>query len=210
AVTPTAISSFELPARSVIDAEARTVYDLMTARSLKPRDETPEKRGRRIALADEEYPAAARRLAGIVLGPVAAALGTRRLVIIADGALQYVPFAALPVPQAAPANGRANSDTNTRRRPGVRPATENRSLLADHEIVNLPSATVLASLRQEASSRPPAAKALAVLADPVFQADDPRVSASPGARSRAEPSNREPESGISPAAHRKDLMPVRF
>src|SRR5262249_41930747 len=116
----------------------------------------------------------------------------------------------LRVPQAAPANGRANSDTNTRRRPGVRPATEDRPLLADHDIVSLPSATVLASLRQEASSRPPAAKSLAVLADPVFQADDPRVSAIPGARSRAEPSNREPESGISPAAHRKDLMPVRF
>src|SRR5262249_59207178 len=54
-------------------------------------------------------------------------------------------------------------------------------ILIDHEIVNLPSASVLASLRQEAAGLKPAARTLAVLADPVFRTDDPRVSVSPAA-----------------------------
>jgi hypothetical protein len=48
-------------------------------------------------------------------------------------------------------------------------------LLVEHEIVNMPSATALATLRTEAKNRPLAAKAIAVLADPVFTNDDPRI-----------------------------------
>ncbi len=44
-----------------------------------------------------------------------------------------------------------------------------------HEIVYLPSASVLPVLRREISARKPAPKALAVLADPVFDKDDTRV-----------------------------------
>ena len=55
-----------------------------------------------------------------------------------------------------------------------------RPLIADHEIVNLPSASTLAVLRREQSSRPSAAKQVAVLADPVFDPKDPRVKAEAG------------------------------
>jgi CHAT domain-containing protein len=48
-------------------------------------------------------------------------------------------------------------------------------LIADHEIINLPSASALAVLRQELAGRQAASKAVAVLADPVLQVDDPRV-----------------------------------
>jgi CHAT domain-containing protein len=44
-----------------------------------------------------------------------------------------------------------------------------------HEIVNLPSASVLAVLRQEAMGRKLAPRAVAVLADPVFDREDVRV-----------------------------------
>jgi len=48
-------------------------------------------------------------------------------------------------------------------------------LIANHEIVSLPSASVLAVLRQEIRKRPMPPKMVAVLADPVFEADDPRI-----------------------------------
>ena len=43
------------------------------------------------------------------------------------------------------------------------------------EIVGLPSASVLSVVREELTGRPPAARTVAVFADPVFQADDARV-----------------------------------
>src|SRR5262249_24301100 len=48
-------------------------------------------------------------------------------------------------------------------------------LIASHEIVRLPSASALAALRQETAGRHSAAKTLAVIADPVYEQDDPRV-----------------------------------
>jgi CHAT domain-containing protein len=48
-------------------------------------------------------------------------------------------------------------------------------LIVNHEIVHLPSASALAVLRRELAGRKPAAKTVAVLADPVFSADDARV-----------------------------------
>jgi CHAT domain-containing protein len=41
--------------------------------------------------------------------------------------------------------------------------------------VALPSASIVAALRRDGKERPPAARTLAILADPVFEADDPRV-----------------------------------
>jgi CHAT domain-containing protein len=95
-------------------------------------------------------------LSQTLLGPVVDQLGTRRLIIVSDGPLQYVPFGALPAPAA------------DSRLSAYRP------LIVDHEIVTLPSASVLHVLRRELAGRPPAPKTVAVLADPVFTTDDPR------------------------------------
>jgi CHAT domain-containing protein len=99
----------------------------------------------------------------MLLGPVAAQLGKKRLVIVADGALQYVPFAALPAP--SPGN-------DEERNSGAEP----QPLIVEHEIISLPSASTLATLRREMAGRKPAEKSLAILADPVFADDDTRVS----------------------------------
>jgi CHAT domain-containing protein len=48
-------------------------------------------------------------------------------------------------------------------------------LIANHEIVTLPSASVLATLRRIRTGRSAAPHALAVLADPVFSSEDQRV-----------------------------------
>jgi CHAT domain-containing protein len=50
-------------------------------------------------------------------------------------------------------------------------------LFVRHEIVNLPSASVLGILRAQAAGRKPAPRAIAVLADPVFDQGDTRVTA---------------------------------
>jgi CHAT domain-containing protein len=87
--------------------------------------------------------------------------------------LQYLPFGAWPAPkrQLSVVSGQLSEDTNSN---GQR-ATDNGPLIVDHEIVHLPSASVLAVLRKELASRPPAPKMVAVLADPVFQSNDPRL-----------------------------------
>jgi CHAT domain-containing protein/tetratricopeptide (TPR) repeat protein len=164
AVTKESITSRELPKRDEVDAAARKVYELLTARSRPPHEgETAEQRRALAARADAELPRAAAELSRIVLAPVAAELGTKRLVVVADGALQYVPFAMLPEP--TPDGARAV---------GVRGA---RPLVIGHEVVSLPSASTLAVQRRELQGRKPAPNLLAVLADPVFTDGDVRVAA---------------------------------
>jgi CHAT domain-containing protein/tetratricopeptide (TPR) repeat protein len=171
-VTPTSFKSFELPGRSVIEAPARRVYELLTARSRSLPNEGPEEKQKRVALADEEYPHAAAELSRMLLGPVASQLGKKRLLIVAEGALQYVPFASLPIPVSSQSSVASRSTTDN----GPQTTDNYIPLVVDHEIVSLPSASVLAALRQETSSRSPASKTVAVLADPVFSRDDSRVS----------------------------------
>jgi CHAT domain-containing protein/Tfp pilus assembly protein PilF len=160
AVTPATLAVYRLPARRVIEQAVTKVRDSMAARGRRMK-ETDTQRHKRLLAADAQYPAAARELSRLVLGPVAGLLTNRRIVIVSDGPLQYVPFEALPAPpgkkSAAPA------------------ADEDTPLVMDHEITNLPSASVLAELRRQALQRVPPAKAVAVLADPVFDSRDERI-----------------------------------
>ena len=154
AITPDSVKTFELPNRSVIEPLARRVYELMTAHNQSVANETLEQRRQRLESAEAEYQKAARNLSQVLLAPAAAELKQKRLLIVSDGVLQFIPFAGLPDPVA----------------------TDGRPLIVEHEIVTSPSASVVALLRQD-TNRKPAAKALAVLADPVFSNDDARVSA---------------------------------
>jgi len=172
AATPTSIRTFELPRRSEIEAAAQRLFDLLTARNQAVQGETTEQRRRRLEQADSECPAAAAVLSQILLGPVASELGTKRLLIVGEGVLQYIPFAALPeiVPEG-------NGDEARGQRSASQPAqsSDKSPLIVKHELISLPSASVLAVLRREAGGRKPADKTIAVLADPVFDRSDPRV-----------------------------------
>ena len=55
---------------------------------------------RRIADADADAVKAGRELSELILQPVEKLLGNRKLLVVADGALQYIPFAALPLPSS--------------------------------------------------------------------------------------------------------------
>jgi CHAT domain-containing protein/Flp pilus assembly protein TadD len=137
AVSPTAVRSFELPGRQDIEALALDAYDKMTREDADP------------AAADR----AALAISRTVLGPVERWLtagGT--LLVVSDGMLQYIPFAALPLPSS----------------PGER-------LINRRRVVSLPSASTLAVLRDELRDRPQPPKTLAILAHPVFRRDDPRI-----------------------------------
>lgn len=164
AVTPTSLKSFELPKRAVIEETARRFYQILTERGQNLPNETAAQRKQRLDQADAAYPRASAALSQILLGPAAAELKTKRLVIVGEGILQYVPFAALPKP-----GGDAASSIS-------------QPLIIDHEVVTLPSASVLNVLRQETASRKPAGKTIAVLADPVFSISDPRIAASEDSR----------------------------
>jgi len=163
AVTPTSLTSYELPKRAEIESMARQVYEQLTARNRTLKEETESQRKTRLTKAEAEYSDAAAALSRMVLTPVAAQLKGKRLLIVSDGALQYIPFAVLPEPEALN-SGKASSSK------GLPP------LVVEHEIVTLPSASVLAVLRADRIGRKEAAKAVAILADPVFAQDDVRVS----------------------------------
>jgi CHAT domain-containing protein len=107
------------------------------------------------------------RLASHLSKTLLASLGPRpaghRLVVIGDGALDTLPFAALPLPE------RWRSDAEA--------ADSSRPLLMNaFEIVRLPSLSIVAALRRRhAGPPPPPAGSLAIIADPVFSHDDPRL-----------------------------------
>jgi CHAT domain-containing protein/Tfp pilus assembly protein PilF len=88
-----------------------------------------------------------------ILAPAADQLGTKRLVIIPDGILHTIPFAALNTP---------NTKTY-------------KPLITQHEITNLPSASTIAILRTTVATKPRGPKTLAILADPIFKKDDSRL-----------------------------------
>ncbi len=175
AITNDSLTSYELPKGEEIKQRALQVYELLTARSTPNPDETPTARRTRLVQAEANLPAAAQALSRMILGPVAAQLGNKRLVIVADGALQYVPFAMLPEPVVSSRLSVVSSKVT----PNRPPTTDHRPpLIVKHEIINLSSASALAIQRAELAGRKPAPKALAVLADPVFDRTDPRLKAS--------------------------------
>ena len=133
AVTKNTINSYVLPKQSEIEAAVQTFRQSVTQNSG--------------ANLETGLP-----LSKILLSPVAHQLANKRLIIVGDGALQYVPFAALPIP---------SSPTNP--------------LLVQNEIVTLPSASTVAIQKRQFQNRTPAAKTLAVIADPVFNFNDSRL-----------------------------------
>jgi len=143
--------SYPLPDRKTIESTAREVQRHLVEANVLLRDSETE---------------AIDRLSEMILAPLEEALekgsdAPKRLVVISDGALQYIPFAALRDPTAEQAT----------------------PLVTNYEIIHLPSASVLAALRERGREDVPdredverTSHLIAVIADPVFQAkDDSRI-----------------------------------
>lgn len=92
-------------------------------------------------------------LSEILLSPVAEKFEHKRIAIVADGVLQYTPFSALASPKV-----------------------KDQLLIETNEIMILPSASVLAQLRTNPNNSKQNDKTIAIFADPVFDAEDARIS----------------------------------
>lgn len=134
---------YELPGRDQLEAQVRAVHAAF---------------GRPHSDSRQDDLAALRDLSRTLLTPLEGHT-PRRLVVVPDGALGLVPFAALEHPR--PRDGEASWDW-----------TE--PLLEQTEITYLPSASVLVALRGD-TGRPRPSGQVAVLADPVFDHRDPRI-----------------------------------
>jgi CHAT domain-containing protein len=104
------------------------------------------------ATARAELAAAIDRLSDQVLEPVGS-LSRQRVLVVADGVLHYLPFSILNNPD--------QQDTN-------------KPLLASHEIVHLPSMSVLSAQRLKHKDLHQPTREIAVFADPVFSDTDRR------------------------------------
>ena len=163
AVTAETLTAVELPPRRTLEAAARSLYEHFTAR--QPRGtESHAAYVARVASADRRVRDESARMSQTLFGGIADRLDGvwrgKRLVIVASGALEYLPFAALPIPRSG--------DRAASRQDEI-------PLIARHEVVEVPSASALATLRREAAERTAPSPTIAVMADPVFEPIDPRV-----------------------------------
>ena len=167
-VSRTEVSTFELPGRAKIEEGASRFHKLLTANQPVP-GETFAQLQDRVREASTHIPEEAASFSKLLLGPVMTKLARKRLIIVPDGALQYIPFQALVVP------GTANDKDATAQSNTSVGSEELVPLMVDHEIVNEASASALALVLKETTQRQQAPNTIAVLANPVFEADDPRI-----------------------------------
>ena len=98
---------------------------------------------------------AANALYKAAVEPASAVIGSNRLLIVADGALNYIPFEAL----TKTATGGAYSSLPY--------------LLKSNEIIYTPSASVIGAIRTQGAK--PEGRSMLVIADPVFNSNDARA-----------------------------------
>lgn len=135
-VTRDSIDAVELAPREVIETAVREALA-----SLQTSTSSPARRNAQL-----------QALADYVLKPVADLIERDRVLVAADGALHYVPFAVLPVLHEGTAE----------------------PLMTTHEVINVPSMSSLAAQRARRSTQAPS-KTLAIFADPVFERTDARL-----------------------------------
>lgn len=129
----------ELPPRKEIEQQAFRAWEaLRTSDQRRNRDQAK---------------LAAAEAGKVLLGKVATQLEGHRLLVVGDGLLGYLPFAALP---AGP---------------------EGELLVDRFQVVNLPSAAVMQALRQREERRKAPKGELAVIGDAVYSRQDPRLPA---------------------------------
>jgi CHAT domain-containing protein len=131
--------------RKSVELLVRSLRADVAERNCQVKLEAPDELQKRLSLADERYLVAASRLGSILLSPIAAQLQKKRVVIVADGLLQEVPFAALP-------------DSS-------RGANRARPLVQNHALAYLPSITALATSRRLLATRSQGSHSVEIFAD---------------------------------------------
>jgi CHAT domain-containing protein len=140
-VTKNSIDSYQLPKSAEIKNIVDKYLPILTSKS-------------GYTTAKIQIDKIAPQLKAILPDAVANKLTNKRIVVVADGALQYLPFGSLPT------------------------GADNQPLLLTNEVINLPSASTLGIIRSQ-NLRSKASKTVAVFADPVFASDDVRLTNKP-------------------------------
>ncbi len=142
---------FQLPGRKHIETAARSFlkhFPISDPRGQRNGDVRPGEQ-----LRSASFEESATELSQMLIGQLSGRLAKKRLVIVADGILHYVPFNAL-----------TNLNNRTRKW---------EPLLISHEIIISPSAAVSAILNEISVSRKPAPQSIALIGDPVYQTNPP-------------------------------------
>lgn len=150
--------AIELPSKSDIEKTSRLFYEALTARNKQVKFETATERDDRIFIADSDLQKYSKELGEKIITPAMPFIQNKKLLIVADGALQYVPFASLRSPKSKVSSSKLVE----------------KYLIETNEIISLPSVSMLAILRKETTNRQIPTKTLVVLADPIFDKNDER------------------------------------
>jgi CHAT domain-containing protein len=159
-ITRNNIRAHNLPGRGKINEAVQAFLEMIKAHEPPLPSANIEKHIAKLREALVTYPKRALDLSNIVLKPVSPRLEFKRIIIVADGPLQSVPFGALPLP----------TEGNARMASSGQPVVP---LIANHEVVYQPSASVLDLIRRD--PRRVAPGTVVVIADPVFSRRDERV-----------------------------------
>ena len=163
AVSKDAVSLFKLPARATIEKLATDLRAQLIPAKLQRRivgiDVAEANRGLGIASTAPEdaapFVAASNAVYKAVLEPAAGIVGEKRLMVVADGALNYVPFEVLlKTPDAGDFSSLGY-------------------LVKTNEVVYAPSASVVGAIKQQRTKA--TGRAMLIIADPVFNSNDARA-----------------------------------
>jgi CHAT domain-containing protein/Tfp pilus assembly protein PilF len=163
AVSKSAVSLYKLPGRGTVDKLATDLRAQLIPSKLQRRivgiDVAEANRGLGVAASapaeTAEFVTASNALYKVVLEPAAAMIGEKRLMVVADGALNYVPFEVLL--KTADAGDFASLGY----------------LVKSNEIIYAPSASVVGAIKQQRTAAN--SRAVLVIADPVFNSNDARA-----------------------------------
>jgi len=165
AVTKTGVALYKLPARPNLDKLATDLRAQLIPSKLQRRIVgidvmADSQRGlgvSAIPFAEDaaSFIPASNALYKAVIEPASSVIGEKRLLIVADGALNYVPFEALV---------KSSESADYSSLP---------YLIKSNEIIYSPSASVVGAIRRQDNNRP--GRAMLILADPVFNSNDARA-----------------------------------
>jgi CHAT domain-containing protein len=163
AISKTSLSLHKLPARLTIDKAATDLRAQLIPSQLQRRivgiDVAEANRGLGISTPAPEDTAAfvstSNAVYKAIMEPVAAKIGDKRLLIVADGTLNYIPFEVL-LKTAEPGDFASLG-----------------YLVKSNEIIYAPSASVVGSIRQQRGQA--AGHSMLIIADPVFNSNDTRA-----------------------------------
>jgi CHAT domain-containing protein/tetratricopeptide (TPR) repeat protein len=164
-VTKAAVAIYKLPARPVLDKLATDLRAQLIPTKLQRRIVgidvmADSQRGLGVSatpFAEDaaSFITASNALYKAVIEPGASMIADKRVLVVADGALNYVPFEAL-------VKSADSADYSTLP-----------YLIKSNEVIYAPSASVVGAIRQQGNNR--GDRAILILADPVFNSNDARA-----------------------------------